>query len=76
MTGAWDKYFTVRLVNKTRHIVVVHSGPDTFSLRPGRWDSEWGSSTVSQPIHLQVGRSRKCVNLFFRTAPRLRFRSP
>jgi hypothetical protein len=69
MSGAWDKYFTVRLVNRTTHVVAVGNGGDTVRLRPGQTDAEWGSSTASQPIQLRLGRSRTCVNLFFRTAP-------
>jgi hypothetical protein len=69
MTGAWDKYFTVRLVNRTAQVVGVENGGDTVWLQPGQTDAEWGSSTVSQPIQLRIGRSRTCVNLFFRTAP-------
>ena len=70
MTGAWDKYFTVRLVNRTTQTVVVNNHGDAVKLRPGHIDAEWGSSTASQPIQLRLGRLRACVNLYFRTAPR------
>jgi hypothetical protein len=70
LTGAWDKYFTVRLVNQTHQTVLVDNHGDTVQLRPGQIDAEWGSSTANQPILVRLGRSKVCVNLFFRRAPR------
>ena len=70
LTGIGDKYFTVRLVNRTSQTVVVDNHGDVVKLRPGQVDAEWGSSTASQPIQLRLGRERTCVNLYFRTAPR------
>jgi hypothetical protein len=70
MTGAWDKYFTVRLVNRTAQTVVVDNNGDRVALNPGQIDPEWGSSTAHQPIRVLAGTVRTCVDLYLRRAPR------
>lgn len=70
MTGAWDKYFTVRLVNRTAQTVVVDNNGDRVALNPGQIDPEWGSSTAHQPIRVLAGSVRTCVDLYLRRAPR------
>jgi hypothetical protein len=69
LTGAYDKYFTVSLVNRTGRPVVVDNHGDLFRVASGRTDKEWGSSTARQPLLLRAGRLHGCVDLFLPRQP-------
>jgi hypothetical protein len=65
MMGSYDKYFTVKLVNRTGSALLI----DTVRVRPGSTDLETGSSTAHQPVTIQLGQQKKCADLFFRHRP-------
>jgi hypothetical protein len=69
LTGRYDRYFTVTLVNRTPHRVYVVNHGTSYELLPGATDEEFGSSTVAQRLTVQWRGVRTCVNLLFHDAP-------
>jgi hypothetical protein len=69
LTGRYDKYFDVSLVNRTGRAVFVDDRGVAYHLAPGRTDTESGSSTAHQPIHVRLGHLQTCADLFFSKQP-------
>jgi hypothetical protein len=69
LTGRHDKFFDVSLVNRTGRTVSVDNHGAVYRLRPGKTDTESGSSTAHQPIRLRLGHLQTCADLFFSKQP-------
>ena len=70
LTGRYDRYFAVTLINGTGSPLTVDNHGNTVRLAAGQVDRETGSSTVHQPIDIEHGSDRHCVDLYFKRAPR------
>jgi hypothetical protein len=69
LTGRYDTYFDVSLVNRTGRAVLVDNHGDVYRLAPGKTDTESGSSTAHQPIQVRLGHLQTCADLFFSKQP-------
>jgi hypothetical protein len=70
LTGRYDKYFDVSLVNRTGREVIVDDHGVVYRLGPGKTDAESGSSSAHQPVQIGFGRLQTCADLFFPKQPR------